>query len=514
MMTEGFDKIKSIVRRNPDGSRDEDNELRVPGAPNRKAGRSRNLKVRPSPRTQNIRKANESDWASYDPENDESSDESITKKEWGLCALLVLILLTICACLFFLIFVTLHRRSPSVEITYEKIVECPEKLEEKKDGGWCQILETTHNESDSDDSVPKSDSKKKNWFAKMAAKVGIVKKPQLKGKIIKFEDAKEIGLYVWDRMANRAHKEIMPIKVKRALRMAYGSSIGKKFITSNMAQDWTKFFSKKEQSKFDKPDSVNRIKPFIETYMIDENEMEKPVSAYKTFNDFFSRGLKPECRPIAEPKNNRVAVSAADARVSAFESISDATKFWIKGKKFTLASFFGKRKLLAREFRGGSMVIFRLAPQDYHRFHWSVSGRLKSTTPVDGALYTVNPIAVNNPAVNVFTENKRYVCEIDSPEFGKVVSVAVGAAMVGSINFYKEQDADITKGEQHGEMRFGGSTVVYLFKKGAIKFSRDILMNSCGMNPEWQRPIETYCQVNTKIGEAPSNRSGMCGKSN
>jgi phosphatidylserine decarboxylase len=86
--------------------------------------------------------------------------------------------------------------------------------------------------------------------------------------------------------------------------------------------------------------------------------------------------------------------------------------------------------------------------------------------PIDGDLYTVNPIAVNKN-VNVFTMNKRVVCPLESPEFGTVGMIAVGATMVGSINFLRHEGDKVKKGDQHGYFAFGGSTVLVFFEKGA-----------------------------------------------
>ena len=127
---------------------------------------------------------------------------------------------------------------------------------------------------------------------------------------------------------------------------------------------------------------------------------------------------------------------------------------WVKGDRFSIEDFVDD-KALAAEMRGGSMVIFRLAPQDYHRFHWPVSGKLLSSRRVHGKYYTVNPIAVNHESVNVFTENKRVVNVVQSPALGKVVFVNIGATAVGSIKQLHKPGAEFTKGDCFGYFQFG-----------------------------------------------------------
>jgi len=145
-------------------------------------------------------------------------------------------------------------------------------------------------------------------------------------------------------------------------------------------------------------------------------------------------------------------------------------------------------------------VIARLAPQDYHRFHCPVSGTITKITPIQGALYTVNPIAINQP-INVYTENKRCVIEIDTGDrFGTVVMVPVGATMVGSYRLFErdgvelEEGAEVERGQVGGEFRFGGSTVLLLFGKDTVVFDGDLSRHS-------NEQLETLMQVGDRIGQ-------------
>jgi len=261
--------------------------------------------------------------------------------------------------------------------------------------------------------------------------------------------------------------------------------------------------SKKQGVAYDDVKSAKDIEPFIALHNLKKDEMDRDPSEYKTFNEFFYRELKPSARPIADPEDPKVLLSPADCRITCFPEMLDATKLWVKGEKFTIEGMLGPRADLAPKFVSGSMVICRLAPQDYHRWHWPVNGKVKQITKIDGTLFTVNPIAINKN-VDVFTQNKRQVIEIDTECFGTVVMIAVGATMVGSIHLLCEaqKGADGTeafqahkKGDQQGYFAFGGSTVIVLFERGIVRFDDDLVKNT-------KKPMETLVKVNTKIGKA------------
>jgi len=250
----------------------------------------------------------------------------------------------------------------------------------------------------------------------------------------------------------------------------------------------------KQGRKYEDPKSVHDIAHFVEMYNLNMDEILAPsVDEYKTFNEFFYRKLKPSARPIFHHDNPRIAVSAADCRLNVFVDIKEATEVWIKGKNFSLANLFKDRDL-ASKFDGGSIVIHRLAPQDYHRFHAPISGTLLSLAPYQGCYYTVNPIAVTEH-VDVFTDNKRVVGQIDSPEFGLVAFVAVGATMVASINFTVDVGATFSKGDELGYFAFGGSTTIVVFQEGKIQYDEDLLINS-------HKPLETLVQMGDSLGRA------------
>ncbi|KAL3676101.1 hypothetical protein R1sor_026049 [Riccia sorocarpa] len=302
-------------------------------------------------------------------------------------------------------------------------------------------------------------------------------------------------IVVFDRKSKRLVEELIDRKIVLSLRAIYQSKLTLALI-DNGTKNLLVNMSKKQGERMAKPESANDIPRFIEFFQdrIKVEEFKYPVEYYKTFNDFFVRELKPGCRPIAHEDNDAVAVSGADCRLIAFNSADDATRFWIKGRKFSIKGLLGSDEI-AKDFEGGTLVIFRLAPQDYHRFHVPVSGKIESILNIPGHLYTVNPIAVNSKYCNVFTENKRAVTVISTREFGKVAFVAIGATMVGSITFTKNLGDTVKKGDEYGYFSFGGSTCIVVFQEGAIELDEDLVANS-------ERSLETLVMVGESLGVA------------
>jgi len=231
-----------------------------------------------------------------------------------------------------------------------------------------------------------------------------------------------------------------------------------------------KFVSSFYGSMMDSRLSAKKIEPFIEEYNINMDEAQR--QDYETFNDFFTRKLKKSARPI--DTNSTVVVSPADGKVLAYANIENSD-FIIKGHKFNVFTFL-EDSILARNFDDGSMVVVRLAPYDYHRFHFPVSGRISPPVRIEGNYYSVNPIALHKMA-EIFCLNKREFVIISNPVSGKVLMAEVGATLVGSIvQTYIDNIA--VKGEEKGYFKFGGSTVVLLFEKDKIRIDEDLLENT------------------------------------
>lgn len=276
---------------------------------------------------------------------------------------------------------------------------------------------------------------------------------------------------------------------ERWMRLAYENPVGRLFVWLLVRRA---FFSRWYGYKMKKPESALRVLPFISKYGVDVDEFAKSPFDYKTFNEFFHRGLKPEARPIAA--GDRVAALPADGRHLAFPDIDAATGFYVKGVKFSLHDLLIDAELSAK-FAGGAMLISRLCPVDYHRFHFPVGGVPGESKLIEGYLYSVSPLALRR-RLRYLIENKRVVTRVESPVFGTVALVEVGATNVGSIQQSYVPGRAVAKGEEKGFFAFGGSCVITLFERGRIRFDADLVTQS-------GQQIETYARMGDRLGEAP-----------
>lgn len=240
-----------------------------------------------------------------------------------------------------------------------------------------------------------------------------------------------------------------------------------------------------------KKGSKKKIAPFLAEYEIDASEFVKKIEEFESFNDFFIRQLKAEARPIEDAPLQ--AVLPADGRYLVFPKVKDADGFYVKGKRFCLESFLAS-KVLARRFSEGSMVIARLCPTDCHRFFFPFDAVAGRTERIGGHFFSVSPIALK-VRPSILWENKRFLTELESPLFGTVLYVEVGATCVASVKQTYESGVIVKKGEEKGYFEFGGSTLVLLFEKGKITFAEDLLANS-------SKGIETRGLLGQSLGTA------------
>jgi phosphatidylserine decarboxylase len=220
--------------------------------------------------------------------------------------------------------------------------------------------------------------------------------------------------------------------------------------------------------------SRKKIVPFIEAFQVDATEFAEPVDSFRSFNDFFVRKIKSGCRPLV--KDSKTAILPADGRYLVFPDLSKTDGFYVKGQQFYLEEFL-QSSVLAHRFSNGSMVIVRLCPTDYHRFHFPVDGVPLKAEPIRGSLYSVNPVALTQ-RFSILSENKRMLTEIDSDQFGTVLMVEIGATFVGSIHQTYRPKTFYHKGDEKGYFSFGGSCIVLLFEKNRIVFDQDLAEHS------------------------------------
>ena len=229
------------------------------------------------------------------------------------------------------------------------------------------------------------------------------------------------------------------------------------------------------------------IRWFVRKYGVDMSEAAQPdIAAYATFNDFFTRALKPGARPLADAD----LICPVDGAISQCGAIERDQIVQAKGHRYSTAALVGGDSELAARFNDGSFATLYLSPRDYHRIHMPCDGRLLRMTHVPGDLFSVNPVTARG-VPGLFARNERVVCEFDSAR-GMFVLTLVGATIVGSMATvwhgvvnspraagvrewrYDDREIVLKKGDEMGRFLLG-STVVLLFPKSDLRF-----------NPEWK----------------------------
>lgn len=308
--------------------------------------------------------------------------------------------------------------------------------------------------------------------------------------------ANSANILVQDRLTGQINEERMSVYVRLGIRLLYkglkSSNMEKKRIRKLL-----KSLSIKQGKKYDDPASTSEIAPFIAFHQLDMSEVLLPTEKFKSFNEFFYRALKPDARPCSAPEDPRVIVSPADCRSVVFNTIDSAQAIWVKGREFTVERLLGDAYPEdAKRYHGGSLGIFRLAPQDYHRFHIPVDGVMDEPKLIEGEYYTVNPMAIRS-ALDVYGENVRVICPIDSVTHGRVMVICVGAMMVGSTVITRKKGDQVKRAEELGYFKFGGSTLLVLFEPGQMKYDDDLVDNS-------NSALETLIRVGMSIGHSPN----------
>ncbi len=242
------------------------------------------------------------------------------------------------------------------------------------------------------------------------------------------------------------------------------------------------------------------IRWFVGRYGVNMGEAANPdIASYASFNEFFTRPLKPDARPLAPAD----FICPVDGAISQFGAIERDQIFQAKGHHYSATALVGGDAELAKQFEDGSFATLYLSPKDYHRIHMPCDGRLLRMIHVPGDLFSVNPVTARG-VPGLFARNERVVCVFDSAQ-GPFVLALVGATIVGSMATawhgvvnpprpghlrewrYDDKELRYRQGEEMGRFLLG-STVVMLFPQGTLKF-----------NAEWapQRPI----RLGEKMGE-------------
>lgn len=265
------------------------------------------------------------------------------------------------------------------------------------------------------------------------------------------------------------------------LKGLYGTALGRKFLKILINPTISRLGGALLSTKM----SSLLVKPFIKANNIDMSDYTE--RAYVSFNDFFTRDLKPGKRFINRDKE--VLISPSDGRVSVYE-IDDNMTFNIKDSYYTIESLTHSKKA-ANYYKGGTCVIIRLCVDNYHRYCYIDNGYKTTNKFIEGVLHTVNPVACEY--YDIYKENSRECSLLHTENFGKVMQIEVGALMVGKIVNY-DQVACIHRGDEKGKFEFGGSTIVLLFKKDTVEIDDDLIENT-------KNGYETAVKMGERIGK-------------
>ena len=287
---------------------------------------------------------------------------------------------------------------------------------------------------------------------------------------------------------NRKEKkyEIEKVAGEKYLNWSYSSPVGKGLVELLLKK---KLFSKLYGYYCNTKLSRKKIDAFIKDFNIDMSINPKASNEYLSFNEFFIRTLNSDARTIN--KNDNILISPCDGKISAYEDISLNDLVQIKGFTYSLKELLQDDEIY-NLYKGGTCLIFRLCPTDYHRFHFVDNGVCGDTTKISGHYYSVNPIALKN--VNkLFCQNKREWSIFLSDNFSDIIYMEVGATCVGSIIQSYSPNSKVKKGEEKGYFKFGGSTVILFLKKDVVKIHEDLLEQT-------QLGFETSILLGEEIG--------------
>lgn len=277
----------------------------------------------------------------------------------------------------------------------------------------------------------------------------------------------------------RKTKKIVNIKDQKSLIFLYKTIPGRIILKIITKPVFSKITGHLINSKLSKA----YIKKFIQKNNIDMTKYKKET--YKNFNDFFTRNVnnpKPE-----KDINKNLLISPCDAKLMVYE-IKENLTINVKNSTYNIETLIKEKP--NKNFKNGKCLVFRLSPDDYHRYHAFDNQEIKKTKKIKGLLHTVNPISYETH--KVFTENQREVSLIKTENFQEIYQIEVGALNIGKI--HNTAKKNLKKYEEKGYFSFGGSTIILLFQNNAILIDEDIEKNS-------KKGLETKIQYQEVIGK-------------
>lgn len=249
---------------------------------------------------------------------------------------------------------------------------------------------------------------------------------------------------------------------QKATRFLYRKPVGRVLLRALVRPGVSKAAGAFLDTRLSKP----LVAPFIRANGIDISQFEG--APFATFNDCFSRVIKPGLRPVdGDPA---VLVSPADSKLTVLP-ITPHGKMVLKGTEYTVALLL-RDAVLAKRYEGGYAFIFRLSVDDYHRYCFPAAGTVGTPRRIEGVLHTVSPLA--NEAQPIYKQNTREYVELATEAFGTLILMEVGALLVGRIVNHPVAGA-VEKGQEKGYFQYGGSTIVVLARKDALEVDEALL---------------------------------------
>ena len=297
---------------------------------------------------------------------------------------------------------------------------------------------------------------------------------------------KKQSIQIIDRMTGDLFEE--KVYGDLALKWAYQTGLGKSSLKVLTLPLFSKLYGQFQSSRLSK----GKIADFIKKYKVNMDEFLPGEGGghdalYKSFNEFFIRRFKEGARSFDDKEDSLGAF--AEGRYLAHEAVDSL--FLVKGQEFSVGNLLGEGKWNAY-FQKGPLMIARLCPVDYHRFHFPTQGKILDYYTVGGHLHSVNPMALKEKS-DILETNERQVSILETKRFGKLAYIEVGAMFVGRIVQTKRSRQEFLKGEEKGYFLFGGSTVCLLGEPGLWSPSRDILENT-------KKGYESFVRLGDSIG--------------
>ena len=297
------------------------------------------------------------------------------------------------------------------------------------------------------------------------------------------------------RYFHRARRTVEEEQIygESALRWTYETGLGQVALAALVKRP---AFSHWFGWRMNRPSSKALIAPFIRDYQLDEAEFADTADSFSSFNAFFYRKLKASARPIDSTPG--VVVFPADGRHFCIPQLGSETRVFAKGQAFDLPKLLGNATL-AKDFYGGSMVMSRLCPVDYHRFHFPCAGTPSAAMSLHGSLFSVSPIALSRRLAYLW-ENKRMLTILETSAFGRIAILEIGATCVGSIHQTFSPYQPVLAGSEKGYFSFGGSCVITVFQANRLRIDDDILAAS-------SEGLESYAKMGERLGCVPTENS-------